>query len=117
MAHKIFQFLWEYRLWAFFISVLGLFASVPHLITAWDVLWHRLRDLAVFDVLDRKVPGDTGYGGKEYYPLSVQDISRKLERSEKSVFKSLKRLKKGKMGDLVVESLSGWYSKANSPNN
>lgn len=115
MAHKVLHLLWEYRVWTFLVSVIGLFALVPQLITAWDALWHRLRDSAVFDVLDRKVPGDTGYGGKEYYPLSVIDISRKLERKEKSVLKSLKRLKKGKMGDVVVESLSGWYSKANAP--
>ena len=85
------------------------------MITVWDVLRHRFHDSAVFDLLDGKVP-TSSYDGKVYYPLYVHDIAGKLGRSEKSVIRSLKRLKKGKMGDLVIEGGPGqYYSKANSP--
>ena len=114
MAHKILQTIWEYKLWAF---LLGFAALVPKLITAWHHIRHKWWDAPVFDFLDPRVPRDSIYGGKEYHPTSIQEISTKLGRSDKSILASLQRLKKGKMGDQVVEDSYGWYTKANAREN
>lgn len=114
MAYKALQFIWEYRLWVFF---LGPAALVPKLITAWHHIRHKFWDLPVFDLLDRRIPRDSIYGGREYYPYSVQEISKELGRGEKWVLGSLRRLKKGNMGDEVVEDSYGWYTKANARKN
>lgn len=116
-AETVLEFIWKYRLWAFGISIVGLIIAVPQLINTWDVLCHRFGDSSVFEVLDRKVPGDTGYGGKVYYPLSSKEVADKLGRSEGSVLRSLRRLEKGKMGDRVIQADNGWYSERNARKN
>jgi hypothetical protein len=87
----------------------------------WDWYLHRFRDSAVFDVLDQRIPSTGPINaisvGKCCYPISAKEIAHKLSRTEPSVLKSLRRLKKGKWGDQVIESEFGWFSKDNAPKN
>ena len=114
MLSKIVHFVWEYKVWTFILSLIGLPLAVSGMISAWDTLRHRFWDSAVYDLLADRIPRHE-IEGFTFYPLSTEDIARKLSRSEKSVLSSLRRLKKGKMGDQVVEGRYGWFSKDNAP--
>jgi hypothetical protein len=105
------NFIWRYRLWAFFVSLVGVGAMIVPLLFKF---YYRWRDEPVWDFLDRKLPGEyIEYpGGWEYYPCSIKDIAGALGRSEDSVRASLLRLKKAYR---VIESRYGWYTKANAP--
>jgi hypothetical protein len=111
---KALHVIWEYKLWAFFVSIIGLLLAVPTVIAAWDQLRHRWWDSKVFDLLAEKVPTQE-IEGLTFYPLTAKEIAKKISRSEKSVLHSLKRLKKGKFGDQVVEAHHGWFAKDNAP--
>jgi hypothetical protein len=113
ILNSVLDFIWKYKLWPFLIS---LFVVVSGAITIYRYFRHQWRDLPIFDFLEEQKPTDSGHGGKVYYPYSVKQIAEHLERKEKSVLRSLKRLKKGKRGDQVVEDVYGWYTKANSRN-
>lgn len=108
------RLIWEYKIWAFFISLVALATATPQLITAWDVLCYRFRDYAVLECLEAQQTESTGYGGRIYFPRSAKDIADELGRSEKSVLCSLKRMKKGRMGEHLVQADNGWYSTRNA---
>jgi hypothetical protein len=114
MVSKIFQFIWAYKLWSFFVALVLLATGTGPMI--WrSCCWH-FRDFAVLDFLNKKRKGKTEYGGRVFHPASVTDVAQALNRSEKSIARSLKRLRKGRIGEpLVVEVNGGWYTKENAP--
>ncbi len=114
MALKILQFIWAYKIWTFFLALVGLATGAGPMIWRW-YFWYFC-DYDVLDFLDKRRRGKTQYGGRIFHPASIQDIAQGIERTEQSVKRSLKRLRKAKNGDpLVVEIQGGWYTKENAP--
>lgn len=110
---SILDFIWQYRIWAFFLALVGLAGSWPMI---WHYWWWYFRDADLFHFLSKRQTGKSQYGGRVFHPASVEDIAQALGCKTASVEGSLKRLRKGKRGEpLVVETAQGWYTKENAP--
>ena len=111
-------------------GLLGIYHGTRRMLSTWDWYCYRFRDYDVFEVIDtpkvstplvrtslgRTIAVDSAYPGllgtiSLYH--SVEEIKQKLGRSEKSVQRSLRRLKKNKQ---AVDSLYGWCSRDKAPN-
>src|SRR5579863_1971992 len=53
VMNPVLKFIWEYKLWAFLISAVGLWAGIPAVVNTWDFCRHRWWDYPVFAIVDR----------------------------------------------------------------
>lgn len=118
---RVLSILWDFIRAAGGLAVISasIYYGPKKVLETWDWYLHRFRDSAVFEVLDQRIPSthpiNAISSGKCFFPCSVKEIAAKLSRTEESVLKSLRRLKKGQWGDQVIEMENGWYSKDNAP--
>jgi len=114
MVSKILQFIWAYKLWSFFVAFLGLATGVAPMIYR-RLCWHY-RDADVHDFLDKRKTGKTEWGGRVFHPATVKDIANGLGRTQESIARSLKRLRRGERGKPLVKEVNGdWYTIENAP--
>jgi hypothetical protein len=92
----------------------ALYYGPRKMLETWDWYVYRFIDSAVFEMIDEPRVNSTVYHGREYVNVpaflkaySVREIAKALNRTEKSVVRSLKRLKKSKK---AAVSKYGWLS-------
>ncbi len=126
MIERAALFLWHLLIgWGGLIlgSVYGAIRGFEELLKSTDSLLYRFRDYEVFEIIDRPLTlpslgrlaeiDSTETGRKPtqvgHFPTR---IGEELSRTESSVLKSLKRLKRS---DKAVETQWGWYSTKTAP--
>ena len=122
MVWRVVMFVWHFLAsWAG--ASLALLAALYYgprkMLETWDWYVYRFRDSAIFEIIDQPKVYEQTHGGRKYTNItggnlaySAQEIGHELNRTEASVLKSLRRLKRDKK---AVEKNGGWYSAETAP--
>lgn len=116
--HDVWKFLqtWEGMASATVAAAAALYYAPKQWLETWDWYMDRFHDYKVYDVIKKKRTVSASYDGGEgvrmgyeEYPYSVSDIANSLNRSEKSVRESLRRLeRRGKAKEAPHYGWVGW---------